>query len=55
MDLHIIKIQKWFRRLPGCRKCGSKRLAWKYVCVYCYHAKHSEHCIACKQGEIHNW
>lgn len=37
----VIKIQKWFRRLHKCRKCGSKYLAWKYICVYCYHDRHN--------------
>ena len=52
-ESYIIKIQKWYRNLPGCRKCGSKRLAWKYICVYCYHDKYSEDCISCKNGLIH--
>ena len=55
MDSYIIKIQKWYRGLPGCRKCGSKRLAWKYICVYCYHGRHSENCIACEEGTLHNF
>lgn len=55
MDSYITKIQKWYRNLPGCVKCGSKRLAWKYICVYCYHDKHTETCIACKDGLIHTY
>lgn len=58
MESYIIKIQKWYRKLPGCRKCPSKRLPLNAsnalkICVYCYHDKYSEDCIACKQGLIH--
>lgn len=57
MESYIIKIQKWYRKLPGCRKCGSKRLAWKAlkICVYCYHDKYSEDCLACKENIIHSY
>ena len=34
------KIQIWYKRLPGCRHCGCKRLQWNYVCDECYHDKH---------------
>jgi len=52
-ELYVIKIQKWYRKLPSCRKCSSKML--KYICLYCYHDKHQEDCIACKEGLTHNY
>jgi hypothetical protein len=63
MESYIIKIQKWYRKLPGCRKCASKRLPLNALnalkplklCVYCYHDKYSEDCVACKQGLIHTY
>lgn len=57
MESYIIKIQKWYRKLPGCRKCSSKRLHFKglKICVYCYHDKYSEDCIACKEGIVHSY
>ena len=51
----IQKIQKWYRTIPGCRKCGCKRLAWKYICVYCYHDRHSDTCEACINGFPHRY
>ena len=50
---YIIKIQRWYKGLPGCKKCKSKRLAFKSICVYCYHDKYSENCIGCKEGLLH--
>jgi hypothetical protein len=49
IESYIIKIQRWYRNLPGCRKCGSKRLAWNYICVECYHDRHRDECIACNE------
>jgi len=40
MTNSIIIIQRWWRSLPGCRKCGSKNLAWRYTCHQCYYEKH---------------
>ena len=37
---NIIKIQKWSRSLPSCRKCESKALAWRYICHQCYKDRH---------------
>ncbi len=50
---NIIKIQRWWKDLPGCRKCDSKRLAYNYICVYCYHDKYADICEACIKGEKH--
>ena len=44
----VTKIQRWYKRLPKglpkrlpeCRHCGCKRLAYNYVCDECYHDKH---------------
>ena len=55
LNLYASKIQKWWTNKPGCYKCGSKRLAWKYTCVYCYHDKHSDDCLACKNGNKHTF
>ena len=52
---YIIKIQRWYKALPGCVNCGSKHLAFKTICVYCYHDKYSDDCIACKEGLIHKY
>ena len=55
MESHIIRIQKWYRQLPECRKCNSKRLAFPGLCVYCYHDKYSDTCLACKDGTAHSY
>jgi hypothetical protein len=52
-DSSATKIQTWYRQLPGCRKCGSKRLAWKYICVYCYHDRHINDCLSCVNEDKH--
>jgi len=49
----VIKIQTWYRQLSGCRKCGSKRLAWEYICVYCYHDRHIDDCLPCVNEDKH--
>lgn len=55
MENQAKQIQKWWRSIPGCGKCGCKRLAWKYICVYCYHDKHSDTCDACINGQTHSF
>jgi len=49
----IIKIQRWFKRLPECYKCGSKGRIFASMCQYCYHDKYSDTCHACIYGYKH--
>ncbi len=53
MIVNIVKIQRWWKSIPGCRKCDSKRLAYNNICVYCYHDKYADICSACIKGEKH--
>ncbi len=37
-------IEGWWISLPECHKCGSKNLAFHYLCEECYHMKYSDIC-----------
>jgi len=53
------KLQKWWKLLPECIKCGKKRrLLYKNkqrICIDCYNNKTNNECIHCKEGTPHQY
>lgn len=57
MEESVIKLQKWWMKLPRCKDCGMK---WSFVstfsrrCDFCEHDRYDDYCDACKDGS-HYW
>lgn len=49
-------IQKWWKKLPFCKKCnGRTLLVFPDLCDQCYHYKYADMCEACEYGKDHYW
>jgi hypothetical protein len=58
MEKSVIQIQKWWRKLPKCKDCGTK---WSWVssytrrCEFCDHDRYDDYCSACRGHGSHYW
>ena len=55
METQIIKIQKWWRTLPRCSRCGD--ISNDKLCSSCKFDKYhdSDCCEVCRNDGIHYW